>query len=102
MPVARRSSDMRAGFAASAGLHLAILALLVIAWRLATPLPKPLNVVAVNVISSPPVPNGRAAERAPARQTAAAPEPAPPTPEPPSPVEAPAPPAPTPPPPEPA
>ena len=101
MAAAQRASDMRPALAASAGLHLLVLVALLIGWRFAPPLPKPLNVVAVNVISSADIPNVRPAEEAPQQQAAAAPEPTPPTPEPPSPVEAPAPPAPAPPPPPP-
>ena len=85
---------LRPALAVSAGLHLLVLLALVISWRSAPPLAKPLQVVAVDVISDAQIANVKAAVQAPQRQTAAAPAPAPPTPEPPSPVERPAPPSP--------
>ena len=94
-----RRSDLRPALAVSGGLHLAILLALLIGWRFAPPLPKPMQVVAVSIVSNAPVADVRAAQKAPERQQASAPEPAPPTPEPPAPVEAPAPPTPAPPPP---
>ncbi len=100
--MSERRSNLRPALAVSGGLHLAILLAMLVSWRMAPPLAKPLGAVAVSIISSAPMPDVRAAVKAPERQTAAAPKPAPPSPEPPSPVEAPAPPAPTPPPPAPA
>jgi outer membrane biosynthesis protein TonB len=100
--VAERDPSLRPALAASAGLHLLVLAALLFSWRFAPLKVKPVNAVAVSVISEAPTPNVRAALQAPRQQTAAAPEPTPPRPEPPAPVEAPAPPAPTPPPPAPA
>ena len=92
---------LRPALAVSAGLHLAVLLAMLVSLRFTPPLAKPLQVVAVDVISDAQIANVKAAVQAPRRQTAATPAPAPPTPEPPSPVEAPAPPAPAPPPPAP-
>ena len=96
--VAERRSSLRPALAVSGSLHLLVLLALLVSWRLAPPLTKPLQVVAVNVISDAQATNVRAAAQGPRRQTAAEPEPTPPAPEPPAPVEAPEPPKPTPPP----
>ncbi len=99
--MAERRSSLRPALAVSGGLHLAVLLALLVSWKLAPPLPKPLDVVAVSIVSEAQHADVRPAVQAPQRQAAAEPEPAPPTPEPPAPVEAPAPPAPAPPPPAP-
>ena len=99
MTVAQRRSSLRPALAVSGGLHLLVMLALLVSWRFAPPLTKPLQVVAVNVISDAQTTNVRAAAQAPKRQAAAEPEPAPPSPEPPAPVEAPEPPRPAPPPP---
>lgn len=91
--MAERRHDLRPALAASAGLHLLVLAALLVTWRFAPPIGKPVEVVAVDIVSSAPVANVRAALQAPERHTASSPEPTPPTPEPPTPEEAPAPPA---------
>ncbi len=99
--MSERRSDLRPALAVSGGLHLVVLLALLISWRFAPPPPRPLQAVAVSIVSNASVADVRPAEQAPQRQTAAEPEPTP-SPEPPSPVEAPAPPAPAPPPPAPA
>ena len=96
-----RRSDLRPALAVSGGLHLLALAALLVSLHFAPPLTKPMQVVAVDVISSAEIANVRAAAKAPTRQTAAEPEPAPPSAEPPTPEEAPEPPTPAPPPPAP-
>ena len=101
--MAERDSSLRPALVASLGLHLAVLAAMLVSLRFAPPLTRPMSVTAVTLVANAPDTNVRPAAQAPERQTAAAPEPAPPTPEPPAAQETPTPePRPAPPPPAPA
>jgi len=101
--VAERTTTLRPAFVASLGLHLLVVLAMLISWKFAPPLTRPMVVTPVTLVANAPETNVRAAVQAEERQTASAPEPAPPTPLPPSPVETPTPePKPAPPPPEPA
>ncbi|WP_158916368.1 hypothetical protein [Caulobacter sp. S45] len=101
--MAERTTTLRPAFVASLGLHLLVVLAMLISWKFAPPLTRPMVVTPVTLVANAPETNVRAAVQAEERQTAAAPEPAPPSPLPPSPVETPTPePKPAPPPPEPA
>jgi outer membrane biosynthesis protein TonB len=101
--MAERGTDMTPAFGVSVGLHLLVVAAMLIGWRFAPPLTRPVTVTPVTLVANAPDTNVRPAIQAPERQTASAPQPAPPTPEPPAPVDTPLPePKPAPPPPAPA
>jgi outer membrane biosynthesis protein TonB len=88
--VAERTNRTSAA-AASLGLHLLVVGALVISWRFAPPLARPITVTPVTLVANAPDTNVRAAAQAPEEHQAAAPEPAPPAPTPPAPVETPTP-----------